>query len=78
MGRAERAFRSMKSVLGMEPVYHWADHRIVSHAHLCLLAYLLMRIAEKRVEESWPLIREKVEFLSAHLLRARRPTPLGP
>jgi hypothetical protein len=36
----------------------------VSHAHLCVLAYLLMRIAENRVEESWPLIREKVERVS--------------
>jgi transposase len=64
MWRAERAFRSMKSVLRMEPVYHWADRRIVSHAHLCVLTYLLMRIAENRVEESWPLIREKIERVS--------------
>jgi transposase len=64
MWRAERAFRSMKSVLRMEPVYHRADRRIVSHAHLCVLAYLLMRIAENRVGESWPLIREKIERVS--------------
>jgi hypothetical protein len=38
-----------------------AMEELREHAHLCVLAYLLMRIAENRVEESWPLIREKVE-----------------
>lgn len=61
MGRAERAFRSMKSVLDMEPVYHWTERRIVAHAHLCVLAYLLMRIAENRLGQSWPLVRGNLE-----------------
>jgi len=64
MWRAERAFRSMKAALRMEPVYHRADRRIVSRAHLCVLAYLLMRIGESRVGQSWPLIRGKVEQVS--------------
>ena len=48
----------------MEPVYHRADRWIVGHAHLCVLAYLLMRIAESRTVESWPLVREEVERVS--------------
>ncbi len=32
----------------------------MSHAHLCVLAYLLMRIAENRLGESWSLVREKL------------------
>jgi transposase len=64
MWRAERAFRSMKSVLRIEPVHHREERRIVAHAHLCVLAYLLMRIAENRSGESWPLLREKLERVS--------------
>jgi hypothetical protein len=63
MWRAERAFRSMKSLL-REPVYHRADRRIVSPAHLCVLACLLMRIAKNRMGEGWSLIQEKVERVS--------------
>jgi transposase len=64
MGRAERAFRSMKSVLHIEPVHHRQERGILVHAHLCVLADLLTRIAENRTEESWPLLREKLEPVS--------------
>jgi transposase len=64
MWRAERAFRSMKSVLRIEPVHHRAERRILAHAHLCVLAYLLMRLAENRTGESWPLLREILEQVS--------------
>jgi hypothetical protein len=62
--RAERAFRSMKSVLRIEPVYHRTSKRIRAHAHLCVLTYLLMRLAENRTDMSWPLVREKLENVS--------------
>ncbi len=32
--RVEQAWRDLKSVLRMRPVYHWAPHRI--HAHVSL------------------------------------------
>jgi len=40
--RAERAFRSMKSLLDIEPVHHRTTERIVAHVHLCVLAYRLI------------------------------------
>ena len=64
MWRAERAFRSMKSVLRIEPVHHREERRILAHAHLCVLCYLLLRIAENRTDQSWPLIRERLERVS--------------
>lgn len=70
MWRAERAFRSMKSVLDIEPVHHRRERRIEAHAHLCVLAYLLMRVAEDRSGESWPLLREKLEGVSVARLEA--------
>lgn len=64
MWRAERAFRSMKTVLRIEPVHHREERRILAHAHLCVLAYLLTRIAENRTEQSWPVLRERLERVS--------------
>jgi len=62
--RVERAIRSMKTALAIEPVYHRKRDRIISHTHLCVLAYLLIRLAENRTTESWKLVREKLERIS--------------
>jgi len=64
MWRVERAFRSMKTALAIEPVYHRKPARIISHAHLCVLAYLLIRLAENRTTEGWKLLREQLDRIS--------------
>ena len=64
MWRAERAFRSMKTGLDIEPVYHRKPRRVTAHAHLCVLAYLLTRLAEERTGTSWTLLREELERVS--------------
>jgi transposase len=51
--RVEECWRSMKSGLGMRPVFHWAPHRIEAHVKLCVLALLLERIAELRCGDTW-------------------------
>ncbi|MFQ6090183.1 MAG: IS1634 family transposase [Candidatus Bipolaricaulia bacterium] len=81
--RAERAFRSMKSVLEIEPVYHRIAERIIAHVHLCVLAYLLMKVVENRTQESWEWARERLERISlsrieggqAAVLETKRLTP---
>jgi len=72
----ERAFRSMKSVLEIEPVYHRTPKRITSHVHLCVLAYLLTRLTENRAGESWELTRERLEQISLSRLETDRTTVL--
>ncbi len=62
--RAERAFRSMKSILDLEPVQHRTPERITAHVHVCVLAYLLVRVAENRAKIGWEAIREQVERIS--------------
>lgn len=62
--RAERAFRSMKSVLDLEPVQHRTAQRITAHVHVCVLAYLLVRVAENRAQLGWEQIRERAEKIS--------------
>ena len=72
----ERAFRSMKSVLEIEPVYHRTPERIASHVHLCVLAYLLTRLVENRTGESWELARERLNQISLTGLKTERATVL--
>jgi hypothetical protein len=62
--RAECAFRSMKSMLDLEPVQHRTPERITAHVHVCVLAYLLARIAENRAKIGWEQIREQLERIS--------------
>lgn len=57
----ERAFRTLKSTLGLRPVYHSRDDRIRSHVLVCWLALLLTRIAEVETNQSWPTIRRQMQ-----------------
>ncbi len=59
----EQAFRTLKSTLGLRPVYHTKDDRISSHVLLCWLALLLVRIAELETGMTWPTIRSEMDRL---------------
>jgi transposase len=74
--RAERAFRSMKSVLDIEPVQHRTPGRITAHVHICVLAYLLIRVAENRTQLGWEQVREQVERISLAELTTGRASVL--
>lgn len=51
LSEIERSFRSLKSLHDMEPTYHSVDRRIRSHVALCVVAHLLERILEKKLEK---------------------------
>ena len=51
--RVEQAWRQLKSVLRMRPVYHWAPHRIHAHIFLTVLGLLLQRMAEEACGDTW-------------------------
>jgi hypothetical protein len=55
--RVEEAWRSLKSGLGLRPVYHWRPWRIEAHAGLCVLALLLERVVELRLGQTWRTVR---------------------
>jgi transposase len=74
--RAERAFRSMKSILDLEPVQHRTPERITAHVHVCVLAYLLVRVAESRARIGWEAIREQVERITLSELTTGRASVL--
>lgn len=59
--RVEQAWRDLKSVLKMRPVFHWAPHRIHSHVSLTFLALLLQRVAENVCNDTWRNIRDDLK-----------------
>jgi len=59
--RVEQAWRDLKSVLRMRPVYHWAPHRIHAHVSLTVLALLLQRVAENACRDSWRNVRDDLK-----------------
>lgn len=52
LSRIERSFRSLKSLHDLNPVYHSADRRIKAHVSVCILAHLLERVMEQKLEQA--------------------------
>jgi transposase len=40
----EKAFRSLKGVIKLQPVRHWLSQRVIAHVFICYLAYLLLSL----------------------------------
>ena len=58
----EAVFRSLKSELGMRPVFHQKTHRVEGHIFITLLAYNLVHqirltLKEKDIHDSWATVR---------------------
>ncbi|MGD9579544.1 MAG: IS1634 family transposase [Syntrophorhabdus sp.] len=65
----EDAFRSMKSELGLRPVYHQKEHRTDGHLFITVIAYHIMQtirysLKNKQINDSWSTIRKA---LSTHV-----------
>jgi transposase len=45
----ERAFRVLKSLVRVRPMYHHRDRRVETHIFICFLAYLLAKVLEQRL-----------------------------
>ena len=61
----ESVFRSLKSELGMRPVYHHAEGRCDGHLFITVLAYQAVQVIRKKLKdhamnESWGSLREKL------------------
>ena len=59
----EDTFRSMKSELGLRPIYHQKEHRSDGHLFLTVLAYhiahaICFRLREKGINHNWGTIRK--------------------
>lgn len=45
----EDAFRVLKSLVKLRPIYHWTQRRVEAHVFICVLAYLLAAVLEHRL-----------------------------
>ncbi len=66
--RVEKAFRSLKTDLGVRPVYHQTASRTEAHLWISVIAYHLLAVIERQLREAgdtrqWSTIRE---ILSTH------------
>jgi len=59
--RVEQAWRTLKSMLKMRPLYHWAPHRIHAHVSITVLSLLLERVVELACADTWRNIRDDLE-----------------
>jgi len=50
--KVEKAFRSLKSVLGLRPIKHWIEERVKSHIFICYLSYLLTTLLEYKLKKT--------------------------
>lgn len=50
--KVEKAFRSMKSILGLKPIRHWLEERVKSHVFICYLSYLLLSLLDTKLRKT--------------------------
>ena len=72
--RVEEAWKTMKSILKIRPIWHRTPERIRAHVFLCVLALLLERVAEKACGCTWPRIRQELRSIKVGQLLAPRGT----
>ena len=61
----EAVFRSLKSELGLRPIYHWKPQRAEAHLFVMVLAYQLVQVIRARLQAggeraSWVTLRERL------------------
>ncbi|MCX5810625.1 MAG: IS1634 family transposase [Proteobacteria bacterium] len=66
--RVEKAFRCLKSSLGLRPVFHQIEYRSDAHMFISVLAYHILHVIEQKLRShgdnrSWDTIRD---ILSTH------------
>ena len=50
--RVEDAFRHIKDGIGLRPIRHWNDSRVLGHVFVCVLAYTLERLYERELAKA--------------------------
>ncbi len=55
-GAIERDWRDLKSVLGLRPIRHFTDHNVRGHVFVCVLAKILLREIQRRLDNGFAAI----------------------
>ena len=76
----EAAFKTMKSELGLRPIYHQLGHRVEAHILVAFLAYCLSVTLKHRLEAHAPGLTPRAvleKFASIQMLDVSFPTTDG-
>jgi transposase len=52
LSEVEQAFRNIKNVIRIRPIYHYNDLRVRGHVFICVLAYLIEQFMEKKLTQA--------------------------
>jgi len=52
LSEVEQAFKDIKNVLRIRPIYHYKNLRVRGHVFICVLAYLLEQFMEKKLKQA--------------------------
>lgn len=47
----EKAFKSLKGVIGLRPIRHWLYNRVEAHIFICYLSYLLLSLLQLKLKK---------------------------
>lgn len=72
----EASFRTIKDVIELRPIYHHKDDRVKGHIFICILAFLVTKLLEKKTKKSIKMLREEYTCAVA-IPGKKRPLILG-
>jgi transposase len=72
LNQVEDAFRSLKSELGLRPVYHRLDRRLEGHLFISVLAYHLLAVIQRRLRAQG--LSRRWQTIRSHLAMQMRVT----
>lgn len=72
----EASFRTIKDVIELRPIYHHKDDRVKGHIFICILAFLVTKLLEKKTNKSIKMLREEYTCAVA-IPGEKRPLILG-
>jgi len=67
----ESAFRIIKDVIHLRPIYHYNTEHVKGHVFICVLAYLVTKLLEQKTGETIKSLREK--YMTAVIVQAKNP-----
>jgi transposase len=66
----ESAFRIIKDVIHLRPIYHYNTEHVKGHVFICVLAYLITKLLEQKTGETIKALREK--YMTAVIVQSNK------
>lgn len=68
----EASFRVIKDVIELRPIYHHKDERVKGHVFICILAFLVTRLLEKKTGQTIKMLKEA--YMTSIIINGNLPT----